>query len=81
MSPAMRAAVSPSLVSRLSSLSLVSLVSLFRLSLSSLVSLSLHHHIVKVDYVQSRAGLMPGFLLKLTIKDSKCSAGESCAAA
>ena len=30
-----------------------------------------------VEYAQSR-GLMPGFVLKLTIKDSKCDGGESC---
>ena len=30
-----------------------------------------------VEYAQS-ANLMPGFVLKLTIKDSKCDAGESC---
>ena len=31
-----------------------------------------------VDYVQSRADLMPGFVLKLTMRNSKCDAGESC---
>ena len=31
-----------------------------------------------VEFVQSRADLMPGFVLKLTIVDSKCDAGESC---
>ena len=34
--------------------------------------------IAAVDFVQSRADLMPGFVLKLTIVDSKCDAGESC---
>ena len=73
-SPLSLSLTSPSLVS-LYRLPLSSLSSLSRLSL---VSLSLHHHIVKVDYVQSRADLMPGFFLKLTIKNSECDAGESC---
>ena len=32
-----------------------------------------------VEFVQSRADLMPGFVLKLAFTDSKCDAGESCA--
>ena len=33
-----------------------------------------------VEFVQSRADLMPGFVLKLTIVDSKCNGGEACGA-